>query len=1337
MTFVDWGTTGGTGTGFQLFTQSNNVAGIYADAAARDVYFGANPADLARLDADEFLIIKLLDNGSGDVAYQQRDSGTFLDVTSLVTGPDGSAANFANVSEGAIPSLSSDLVNFEDSGATRQSNGAIVFGDSAATLGNPTSDLIIASLEPRFDIVDTTGGGTRYPAIEICGLDVDDCQVFFSGFFDGTDIRASDPDVYSLTKTLGNLRFEAATGATIGAVVPMTVRATLVGDGRWAFGTANPTFGTSFDVQFLAGNLARPWGTATTAVIDALTGVEGAGLWNSDANRLRIYDGTAYQNVAWVSDVSGNVTTSDTLTDNFLVRGNGGVDIDICTSDDTAGIFADAASAQLSIRAVTNATVGFGLQDDTGTTILNIGYDDQLNTSTLDSAADFTFDVSAGALNFSVSGADEDVNIDSVSGRVVITTPGGTAGDNILLNDLVTVDTTGQFVDIALDSATGVAQYTLSDFGGTEVVGLRYAGTSGAATLGVTGTLAVQSTGNLTVDSTAGALSLVGSTAVDITASTTSVDIFSTTLITLNSGTQTIVLDDSTVGGQNAGLTIEQVGTGDAVLHFDLTAQQDWTLGVINNLADLFAIGPATSLDATAPLQILTSGEVGINKTPRANHCLDIDTSTNTVVALYDQKDVTLEQGNFTSNSTDFFFNRADAGFNQSEFYQYNNNNNSGSLRFFKLNYTFAGTTGGLSVRRSGFVGVGVDLPDTIQHVLSDAADTTAVLTTETTGTNGASVATFVGDRDPNGVVTGAGGDQYRRANGVTSASYESVEATTGTAWFRRSLLPSTVIEINTSAQFEDLATAGTITITSDTTLIFNTLVTTSTVFDVSASANLSLREGAVNSGIVFSGVDTLFTGANAHLSVVGLQLTASAGGILLDWEHALFQRVRFSDNAVLVGWNMGEVRRLSTAETGGAFQMQNVVIVNWLSGLSLVSVILSANSTVIDQSAGGDAGEAFFQITNNAAAAPPVISITHPQGVLEPGETYVRFGPGIPNTSNLLVSSSSTIINGSSFFDISGTAPTAFTSVNPSNIGPFAVTSVTDNGGVAVFNHANTTPFLGSTVTLSGFVTNTAYNVTGVVTASTATTFEIDFVAFGSDETGTYSAIGITINSASHGLANGTGVTLDTDDATEYDGGFVIYNITGNAFSVAATFGATQSGTWSTEGLDQRNPNVLAVNNTDVLDSKYIASGFVNANATVTGTIVNNTFTDMVFGTAGTALVQASNTERWKLVDELNGTYEYTGNEPFDGQAQFAVTSVSSGGAVEFRFKMVHDVGAGFVDLPDDVQALKEVGSTADSTNYLAPLVAAKGDQIKPQITRNTGTSGITTSYFSFIAAG
>lgn len=89
------------------------------------------------------------------------------------------------------------------------------------------------------------------------------------------------------------------------------------------------------------------------------------------------------------------------------------------------------------------------------------------------------------------------------------------------------------------------------------------------------------------------------------------------------------------------------------------------------------------------------------------------------------------------------------------------------------------------------------------------------------------------------------------------------------------------------------------------------------------------------------------------------------------------------------------------------------------------------------------------------------------------------------------------------------------------------AISSVTDNGGIAVFNHSGTSPELGQEVTISGFITNTDYNVTGTVTLTTSTTFEISSIVFGSDEAvGSYvGQASFTISSISFGTSETVGV--------------------------------------------------------------------------------------------------------------------------------------------------------------------------------------------------------------------
>ena len=127
----------------------------------------------------------------------------------------------------------------------------------------------------------------------------------------------------------------------------------------------------------------------------------------------------------------------------------------------------------------------------------------------------------------------------------------------------------------------------------------------------------------------------------------------------------------------------------------------------------------------------------------------------------------------------------------------------------------------------------------------------------------------------------------------------------------------------------------------------------------------------------------------------------------------------------------------------------------------------------------------------------------------------------------------------------------------------------------------------------------------------------------------------------------------------------------------------------------------------------------------------MSNTY--RTFGGGG--LIESTTTERWKLLNSIEAIFEYTGNEPFDGLISFDFTVVSSGGTVDFRFKWEKDAGSGFADLEDNVEALVAVGSDAASVTKTFPLIANKGDQIRPQITRNSGTSGITTSYATIFA--
>jgi len=75
------------------------------------------------------------------------------------------------------------------------------------------------------------------------------------------------------------------------------------------------------------------------------------------------------------------------------------------------------------------------------------------------------------------------------------------------------------------------------------------------------------------------------------------------------------VYQNDTEVDTEAGVTIEQDGTGDAALSFLLTGTKRWRMGIDNNDSDKFKISDSTNLASNNKLTIDTSGNVGIGTT--------------------------------------------------------------------------------------------------------------------------------------------------------------------------------------------------------------------------------------------------------------------------------------------------------------------------------------------------------------------------------------------------------------------------------------------------------------------------------------------------------------------------------------------------------------------------------------------------------------------------------------------------------------------------------------------------------------------------------------------------
>ena len=81
------------------------------------------------------------------------------------------------------------------------------------------------------------------------------------------------------------------------------------------------------------------------------------------------------------------------------------------------------------------------------------------------------------------------------------------------------------------------------------------------------------------------------------------------------------VYEDTTHTSASGGVTIEQDGTGDSLLHFLLTGGQRWTMGIDNSVSDVFRISTAADLSSDIVFQIeQTSGiGVGVNRPETTN----------------------------------------------------------------------------------------------------------------------------------------------------------------------------------------------------------------------------------------------------------------------------------------------------------------------------------------------------------------------------------------------------------------------------------------------------------------------------------------------------------------------------------------------------------------------------------------------------------------------------------------------------------------------------------------------------------------------------------------------
>jgi len=492
--------------------------------------------------------------------------------------------------------------------------------------------------------------------------------------------------------------------------------------------------------------------------------------------------------------------------------------------------------------------------------------------------------------------------------------------------------------------------------------------------------------------------------------------------------------------------------------------------------------------------------------------------------------------------------------------------------------------------------------------------------------------------------------------------------------------------------------------------------VTLSDRFEIEAGATVRLSSGQSENTLTYTGTGTFisspsqaasirFSGFFALLSGVGAQAFAIDAAIQeLSFVGALSQAADqsigtfgdggavgpfvFFENCQFAGFANGLV-----VDNASVFSLSGVAITSDLSGSgTLISVGSNVLVTDLDN------------LTLIAGASESAIFIDPSLD----GRAIVR----------------DTTLTGSTLFFAAGSTG-VITAFADAAFASESITSVSDSSGVARFNFsAPPTLFVGQEVTISGYVTNTDYNVTGVITATGAGFFEISSVAFGTDEAGgAFVSDTVTVTSATHGLSDGQALLVT--DTIEYNGGAVIYNAQTNTFQINRSFVATEAGGWDTGSLDESDPRVDATGNPGQKPSMNIGSVIANANLVSTAISAVDTWTDLDLG--GLA-VAGSNIELWTMVDVDTGELRYDGFEPMFGELSVAFSLFTLGAPREYHFRAVKNGSP----LPDGVVAVRQVGVSIGTAMLQAPITASPGDFIRIQVQNVDSDADIEIQYMS-----
>lgn len=469
---------------------------------------------------------------------------------------------------------------------------------------------------------------------------------------------------------------------------------------------------------------------------------------------------------------------------------------------------------------------------------------------------------------------------------------------------------------------------------------------------------------------------------------------------------------------------------------------------------------------------------------------------------------------------------------------------------------------------------------------------------------------------------------------------------------------------------------------------------------------------------LTYTGTSTFFTATalTEDIQFMDMEIIATGTGA------TLFSLQGTSNPTVIFSGFTGFDNLGTLADFGGVL-WREVTFSSFDTGVTFEntqSVILHTLTTIPNPGVSSEGGMIIF-----TGRASTFISVDAYVAVTISPVDIFDISPTVNAAASLRINNVRNLGTGDFFTTGSTASITAFANADPSSV---AVTSVTDNSGVAVFT---TTAVHGLTVedvvVHTGFSEGT-YNGTFVVSNVTSTTeYEVTLnginVAFVATGTGTLQNKRVLVTSASHGLSADTPVLIT--DTINYDAGYNIKDILTNSFEIQAVFVITETGNWSTGSLIETEVRMDVSHSSPQKSSNSIGCVVLNENTTSTTVSTQNVFIDIV---GNDTIVPASNIERWKLIDTDNGTIEYIGNSPYAGQYT-GTFSVLSPGSQHYELRIVKQpaAGGGFSPLIDAIIVPFSTDSAAGTFPINVALTAVKGDQFKSEFQNIDGTDDMT----------